>query len=212
MKELEVTRSTPGAGGSRPVNRHRAEIGLEHDMAPATGPHSIATIATLPSDERLRIRSIRPEDEALLAEMGARTAPEDLRLRFFVVTKELSHELAARLTRIDDSCEVALVAQAIESDEILGVARYFADRDNREAEFAVLVRSDRKGHGIGWALMKQLLEVARSRGVATLSGLVLRGNTRMLQFCRDLGFTITNSADDPLVVHATLALRPDDSG
>jgi acetyltransferase len=169
------------------------------------------TTATLRSGEHLRIRSIRPADEALLADMVARTTPEDLRLRFFAATKELSHELAARLTRIDFACEMALVALSMDSDEILGVARYSADRDNREAEFAVLVRSDRKGHGIGWALMEQLLDVARSRGIGTLSGLVLRGNTTMLRFCRDLGLTITTSVEDPLTVHATLVLRPDAS-
>jgi len=177
-------------------------------MSLATDPRPILTTATLPSGERLRIRSIRPEDEALLSDMVARTTPEDLRLRFFAATKGLSHELAARLTRIDCEREMALIAQSMDSDEILGVARYYADRDNREAEFAVLVRSDRKAHGIGWALMEKLLKVARSRGVDTLSGLVLRGNTTMLQFCRDLGFTITNSAEDPLTVHATLVLRP----
>ena len=173
---------------------------------------AILTASTLPSGERLRIRSICPEDEALLSDMVARTTPEDLRLRFFAVTKGLSHELAVRLTRIDYEREMALIAQSMESDEILGVARYSADPDNHEAEFAVLVRSDRKGHGIGWALMEQLFDVARSRGIGTLSGLVLRGNTTMLQFCRDLGFTITNSPEDPLTVRATLVLRPDNTG
>ena len=185
---------------------------MERDTSLVTDPHAILTTATLPSGERLRIRSIRAEDEGLLTDMVARTTAEDLRLRFFAVTKGLSHELAERLTRIDYEREMALVAQSMESDEILGVARYSADRDNREAEFAVLVRSDRKGHGIGWALMKQLLEVARSRGVGTLSGLVLYGNTTMLQFCRDLGFTITSSAEDPFTVHARLALQPSASG
>ena len=37
-------------------------------------------------------------------------------------------------------------------------------------------------------------------------------NTTMQQFCRDLGFTITSNADDPLTVRATLALRPAASG
>jgi hypothetical protein len=34
------------------------------------------------------------------------------------------------------------------------------------------------------------------------------GTATTLQFCRDLGFTITSNADDPPIVRATLALRP----
>jgi hypothetical protein len=34
----------------------------------------------------LRIRSIRPEDEALLSDLVARTTPEGLPLRFFAAT------------------------------------------------------------------------------------------------------------------------------
>lgn len=199
-------------GAGSPVDRLCPEVGLEQIPPQAIDLCAIATTAALPSGERLRIRSIRPEDEALLAAMVARTTPEDLRLRFFAVTKGLSHELAARLTQIDYTREMALIVQSTESDEIFGVARYSADRDNREAEFAVLVRSDWKGHGVGWMLMKRLVEIAQERGIGALSGLVLRGNINMLRFCRDLGFTIVNSADDPLTVHATLALRPGASG
>lgn len=180
--------------------------GLEQVPSQTSDPRAIATTAMLPSGDRMRICSIRPEDEALLADMVARTTPEDLRLRFFAVTKELSHELAAQLTRIDYTREMALVVQTMDSDEILGVARYSADCDRREAEFALLVRSDWKAHGVGWLLMEKLIAAARKRGIGILSGLVLRENHDMLQFCRNLGFTISSDAANPETLGAVLDL------
>lgn len=171
-------------------------------------PKELEAVVVLPSGQPLRIRPIRPEDARLLTEMAARMAPDDLRLRFFVALKQLSPEMAARLTQIDYAHEMALIAEPMRSDEILGVARYSTVGDNREAEFAVEVRSDRKEHGIGWALMERLVAAARQHGIRVLSGLVLRGNTNMLRFCRDLGFTIAANPDDPQTVLASLTLPP----
>lgn len=190
---------------------------IDTPIPPETGgcgpvdPRAFEEIVALPSGQRLRIRPIRPEDEALLRDMGARTTAEDLRLRFFSAMKEVPHELAARLTHIDYGREMALVAQRTDTDEVLGVARYAAEPESREAEFAVLVRSDWKGHGVGSVLMQQLVEIARRRGVGVLSGLVLRANTKMLEFCRSLGFTITSIPDDLATVHALLVLDPPDA-
>jgi acetyltransferase len=160
--------------------------------------------------EPFRIRPIRPEDEDALVDMVARMTPEDRRMRFFATVGGLSHTLAARLSQMDGVREVALVAQPYTSDAIVGVARFSADPGGQNAEFAVTIRSDLKGKGIGWSLMAKLVEEARRCRIARLSGLVLRENTTMLRFCRDFGFTIETDADDPGVFRATLVLsKPD---
>jgi acetyltransferase len=146
----------------------------------------------------------------LLTEMAAQMTAEDLRMRFFTAVRGLSHQLAARLSQIDYARELALIAQPKDNDEILGVARFSADPDNREAEFAVAVRSDWKGRGIGWVLMEKLVDAARQRSIGTLSGTVLVENTNMLEFCRNLGFAITANTDDPATVFAVLTLKPFD--
>jgi acetyltransferase len=169
-------------------------------------PKELATVAALPSGTPIRLRPIRPEDEPLLIELAARMTPEDLRLRFFAAIRELTHEAAARLVRIDYAHDMALIAQPMHDEEILGVARYAATPDTREAEFAVAVRSDWKGHGVGWLLMEKLVDTARQRGIRVMSGLVLRANPNMLRFCRDLGFAIASNPDDPLTVFASLVL------
>jgi acetyltransferase len=170
-------------------------------------PKELEARVRLASGTTLRIRPIRPEDETRLIEMVSRMDPEDVRMRFFTVMKGLSHQLAARLTQIDYAREIALLAQPEDSDEILGVARFSADPDNVQAEFAAAVRSDWKGKGVGWELMRRLIAVGRQRGIATLSGMILRENETMLRFTRDLGFAITSDPSDPHAVRATLTLR-----
>jgi hypothetical protein len=45
-------------------------------------------------------------------------------------------------------------------------------------------------------LMHDLMEIARSRGVGTMEGIVLATNTRMLQFARQLGFRSQRNLED----------------
>ena len=63
-------------------------------------------------------------------------------------------------------------------------------------EYAILVRSDLKGHGLGWLLMQMIIEYARAEGLETIEGQVLRENTTMLNMCRELGFEIANDPND----------------
>jgi len=79
---------------------------------------------------------------------------------------------------------------------LLGVARLHANADYDRAEYAVLVRSDVKGQGLGWLLMQTLVEYARSEGLHRIEGQVLRENTTMVMMCRELGFTVVGDPHD----------------
>ena len=79
------------------------------------------------------------------------STPRDIYLRFFSLMKQFPHMMAARLSQIDYSREMAFVAIAppgsADAGDILGVARMIADPNNERAEFAVMVRSDWHGRG-----------------------------------------------------------------
>ena len=75
-----------------------------------------------------------------------------------------------------------------------------ADPDVRTAEYAIIVRTDWKGQGLGYALMNRLLNFAADRGIATIFGEVLRENEGMLNMARDLGFSASPDPDDPSVI------------
>ncbi|HTM96143.1 MAG TPA: GNAT family N-acetyltransferase, partial [Croceibacterium sp.] len=91
----------------------------------------------------------------------------DLRLRFFAPMKEFSHEFIARLTQLDYARAMAFVAFDEASDEPVGVVRIHSDSIYESGEYAILLRSDLKGRGLGWTLMQLIIEYARSEGLKT---------------------------------------------
>jgi acetyltransferase len=69
----------------------------------------------------------------------------------------------------------------------------------QEGEYAVLVRSDLKGLGLGHALMDCVLKAAADLDVTSVIGLILRENVNMLALCRELGFTVSATSEANLV-------------
>jgi len=139
---------------------------------------------------RFLARPIRPEDEPLIHELLRHVTPEDLRLRFFAPMKEFSHEFIARLTQLDYARAMAFVAIDETSNQLVGVVRLHSDSVYESGEYAILLRSDLKGKGLGWALMQMMIEYAKAEGLKTIAGDVLHDNTVMLEMCRSLGFEV----------------------
>lgn len=152
------------------------------------------------------VRPIRPEDEQLYALFFSRMSPEDVRMRFFTAKPDLSFKFLARMTQIDYAREMAFVAVAAGSGELLGVARLVADPDYTRAEYGVMVRSDLKAKGLGWLLMQHLIAYARSEKLEELYGEVLASNATMLKMCSEMGFCILPDPADAMLRCVTLKL------
>jgi acetyltransferase len=84
------------------------------------------------------------------------------------------------------------------------VVRIVATPENDRAEFAVLVRSDQKGRGLGFQLMKDIIAAARARDIKTIHSDVLCENQTMLSMASELGFT--RQGEDAGVTRISLAL------
>jgi acetyltransferase len=127
----------------------------------------------------------------------------------FGMMRELPPAQLARFTQIDYAREMAFIATrgAGEGAETLGVARVSIDPDNVVGEFAIVVRSDLKGQGLGGMLMTCLLDYCRARGLALVRGVALGGNTRMHALARTCGFQLAEETDG--TVEMTLPLRPE---
>jgi acetyltransferase len=136
--------------------------------------------------ERLCIRPIRPQDEPLIREFAQRQSPDDMRLRFFSPLREISHEMAARLTQIDYDREMAFLL--FDGEALIGVGRLAADPGFEQAEFALVVASDRQRRGYGELLLRHALAYAKSRGAKKVTGHVLRENQGMLGLAKRVGF------------------------
>lgn len=155
---------------------------------------------------RVFVRPIRPEDEPLIHEMLKHVTLTDLRLRFFAPMKQFSHEFIARLTQLDYARAMAFVAFDEATDEPVGVVRIHSDSIYQSGEYAILLRSDLKGRGLGWALMQMIIEYARAEGLKTISGDVLTDNTVMLAMCRSLGFEVKADPVERDICEVTLTL------
>jgi acetyltransferase len=154
------------------------------------------------------VRPVRPEDEDMLREFLGHITAEDLRLRFFAPIRHFSHAFLSRLTQLDYARAMAFVALDEASGEPMGVVRLHADSNYEKAEYAVLVRSDLKGRGIGWMLMELIIRYGRSENLKRIEGQVLLENTSMLEMCRELGFEIGEDPSDYAVKLVRLELRP----
>ena len=152
------------------------------------------------------LRPIRPEDEPAHREFLARLDPEDLRFRFFRVIRALARSEIARLTQIDYDREMAFIATGKNKSgqpETLGVVRVMADPDNREAEIAIVVRSDLKGKGLGRRLMEKMVRYSRECGTEELVMDVMADNRGMLGLANRFNFERVRTEDGV----ATLRLR-----
>jgi len=153
------------------------------------------------------LRPIRPEDAVGIQAAIASSDPEDVRMRFFSGLRQLPDVLAKRLTQIDYDREMAFTAvEEVDGRQVgIGVVRLALDPDRTRGEYAVMVRSDRIGTGLGLRLMQEIIAYARSIGLKQIFGDVLAENTRMLTMCAKLGFERTGTPE-PGVVEVTLNL------
>jgi acetyltransferase len=153
------------------------------------------------------VRPMRPDDEPAIVRLLQNVAREDLRLRFFHSVREFSHQFVSRLTQLDYARAMAFVALDPVSKEVIGVVRLHSDSRHETAEYAILLRSELKGKGLGWALMQLLIEYARADGLKSLFGEVLNENTTMLAMCRELGFKVTSDPKESGVSVVSFELK-----
>lgn len=155
---------------------------------------------------RVFVRPIRPEDEPTIHAFLRHVTSHDLRLRFFAPMKEFTHEFIARLTQLDYARAMAFIAFDEATHEMVGVVRIHSDSIYDTGEYAILLRSDLKGRGLGWALMQLIIEYAKSEGLKTISGDVLQENIVMLDMCRQLGFEVKPDPVEPDICDVRLKL------
>lgn len=194
---LRLAPVPPGHDGSARLAILPYPMELERQVDSALGP--------------LTIRPIRPEDAQAHVAFFRALTPEDVHMRMFGMMRELSPQQLARFTQIDYAREMAFIATRPASGgiETLGVARVVFDPDGERGEFAVTVRSDLKGRGLGRLLMQCLLDYCAARGVGLVEGAALSGNARMHALAASLGFTLDNAPDDMVRMRRRFDLPPE---
>jgi acetyltransferase len=160
-------------------------------------PKEFESVEALGDDLRITLRPVRPEDAPILEELLTHMTPMEAQLLLFAPRQDLPPMAGARLSQIDYDRQMTLIAQLPGAAQVLGIARFSADPDNRLARFAVALRSDVSEQEIGPQLIARLIEIARVRGVAIMFGDIARPDGDRQAWCRSLGFTASVHPDDP---------------
>ncbi|MEO7547159.1 MAG: bifunctional acetate--CoA ligase family protein/GNAT family N-acetyltransferase [Ramlibacter sp.] len=163
----------------------------------------------LVGQSELLLRPIRPEDGLRLKDFYADASPGDMRLRFFMVRREVPHSELARYSQIDYDREmtfIALVPPGVDgSQPMAGEVRAVCDPDNRRAEFAIQLASAWQGRGLGLILMKKLLNYLRERGTEEVAGQCLADNAGMAALARKAGFAVSTDHEGTMTMHLCLS-------
>ena len=198
--ELDVNPLLADARGVLALDaRVRIQRGAPARLAIRPYPRELEETLTVAEGGRVFVRPIRPEDEPAHHAFHAQLQPEDIRFRFFNLVREVPHSQMARFTQIDYDREMAFLALPLAAaaaggaagapeGETLGVVRTVTDPDNERAEFAIVVRSDHKGRGVGHVLLEKMIRYCRARGTREMVGQVLPDNRPMLELAQNLGF------------------------
>ncbi len=189
------------------------------DQAPAeAGDYSHLAILPYPAHQEKEwpmrgggfytIRPVHPADADMIQTFVRQLSQESRYFRFASSMAELSDRMLARFTLIDYDREMALVAihtdrvasaeePPVEAEHIIAISRYITNPDSSTCEFSLVVADKFNGHGLGTRMMLSIMDVARSKGLSEIVGLVLNKNATMLKLMRSLGFEVKPYEDDP---------------
>ena len=156
----------------------RCYVFPDHPL-PNPGAHEDARSVTLKGGECVEIRPVRVSDEDAVQDLLYRLSDESSFFRFFGHSVAHPRCEVLRMVERDPKTSVAFVARLAETDELLGIARADSAPHGRSAEIGVTVADQWQGHGVGSALLRQLIETGRRIGFDSLFAEVLPANGQM---------------------------------
>lgn len=165
-------------------------------------PKQLEERKQLKNGQLILIRPITAEDEARHQIFDHALTQEDRYKRYFSQRGEISHEEMVGLTQIDYDREMAFIAVRLDAgheQETLAVIRSSIDPDNIEAEFAMIVRSDLQGLGLGNILLNKLITYQRNKGTLTLAGMTMLSNVGMATLAKKSGFKIERDIEEGVI-------------
>ena len=150
------------------------------------------------------IRALRPEDRRALLAAVDQSSPESLYRRFVSAKHHFSENEITYFTSIDFVSHVALIAVVKDKElaTIIGGGRYVVVEPGR-AEIAFAVIDPCQGQGVGAALLRHLIILARAAGLHELVAEVLPGNAPMLRLFKRSGLR-TSTTRESDIVHVTM--------
>ncbi|HEX7961901.1 MAG TPA: bifunctional acetate--CoA ligase family protein/GNAT family N-acetyltransferase [Terriglobales bacterium] len=141
----------------------------------------------------LTVRPIRPDDEPLVVKFHQQLSDRSVYLRYFLPLElrfRTSHERLITKCFIDYDREIALVAEHTDEQGagIAGIVRLIRNHSGNKAEVALIIADEYQRRGLGTNLLRNIIEVAKREGIATLYGTMLWENSGMKDLFTKAGF------------------------
>ncbi len=184
---------------------HDADVADDILPKPAIRPYPARYTreAVLKDGTRLTMRPIRPEDEGMLVAFHKTLSSETVYFRYLRLLsfdQRIRHERLSQMCFIDYARQIGLVAEARDPDtgghRILAISRIVRIHGTNDADFALVVSDAVQGQGLGEAMLRHLLDVARDEKISRVIGVIHPENTPMHRLCRKVGFTLCKPVGD----------------
>jgi GNAT superfamily N-acetyltransferase len=166
--------------------------------------------AVLRDGTAIRIRPLRPDDKERLRAAFDRLSPSTIYSRFLHPVTALTPRAIEQLTELDFRDHVALTATVADErgEEMIALGRFVRlAGDNRRAELAFTVADAYQHRGVATLLLKQLIRLARPRGIRELVAHMLEDNASMAAVLRNSGLPLRQTCADG-VRSVVLSLDP----
>ena len=160
-------------------------------------PEDLETYRTTKTGLEILLRPIKISDEPLLKDFVYSLSDQSIYRRFISRRTDMPHEFLQKFVIIDYTKEMAIVAviKHEEKEEIVGVGRYFIDKNTHTAEASFVVRDDYQNRGIGVELVRYLTYLAKRQGLLGFTAEVLVENKPMLHVFQNMGFDMEKRID-----------------
>jgi acetyltransferase len=183
---------------------HGPAVTLDQLPKPAIRPYPLQYVSswTMKDGNQVTIRPIRPEDEPLMVKFHETLSDQSVYLRYFCslsLSRRVAHERLLRICFGDYDREMALVAERTDPGtgerRIIGVGRMNKLHARNEAEVAVLVSDQCQNLGLGYELLRRVVQIARDEKLSRVSAEILPDNRAMQVIMKRIGFRVRMGED-----------------
>lgn len=171
--------------------------------------HETDHLNPAPQALNLRIRPSGAADRERLKACFGALSPESRRMRFFASKHNLSDAELDLFSNADGWDHIAVAAVRLDDQgretETLGFARCLRLTPGSDrAEFSITVTDAAQGQGVGTAMSRHLLELARAAGIRHLHFEVLTENAPMRKLAQAIGGEPERTGDGIVEYHCEL--------
>ena len=158
------------------------------------------------------LRPLAPADERKLQEFFYSHNKETLIMRYNHHATQMTREKSCNLVSVNQHKDLALCFTQRQnlSEVIQAVGRYYYIESINSAEVAFVIKESLRGKGMARTLLREMIAIAKKRGLDKLLACVRRDNAPMLKVFEKSGF-IRKPSDDFDEVSLELPLSTDEN-